>query len=62
MKKKPKHNDIRKYGYFLQYSPSRDCWYASYDTNKSTAWYKWDGLDFNLLMDETIPNDLQPST
>ncbi len=58
MKTKPVHSDIKKFGYFLQYSKSEDCWYASYSTDKADVWYKWSGKNFDLIIDERIPNDL----
>lgn len=61
MQVKPQHEDIEKYGYFLQYCPSRDNWYASYDAEKYTAWYKWNEKQqsFDLLLNySNVPNDL----
>ncbi len=56
---KPIHQDIAKYGYYLQYSPSKDVWYAAYDADKGTVWYKWDGNEFVFLFSNYIlPDDL----
>lgn len=60
MKPKPIHPDIAKFGYSLLYSPSNDIWYAAYDTEKGSAWYKWTGEEFEFLMDtHALPTDLK---
>lgn len=62
MQNKPVHKDIGKYGYFLQYSPSKDKWYAAYDTGKSTVWYIWDRKEFEIIDFYQLPLDLGPRT
>ena len=57
---KPTHPDIEKYGYFLQYSPSRKHWYAAYDTDKGATWYLWSGSEFEMITYRDVPNDLKP--
>jgi len=61
MQDRPIHGDIKKYGYFLQYSPSKDKWYAAYDTQKGATWYMWNNTEklFKMLMRyQDVPNDL----
>jgi hypothetical protein len=60
MEKKPKHKDIEKYGYMLNYSPSENNWYASMETDKSDAWYKWIEAEqkFDLIVSYHVPNDI----
>lgn len=60
MKSKPIHEDIKKYDYTLQYSPSKDVWYAAYDTDsKGASWYEWDGVHFNPIFSSQLPKDLE---
>lgn len=61
MKQRPIHKDIKKYDYFLQYSPSLDRWYASSENDsKGDSWYLWDGKEFKLIIypRHEVPNDL----
>ena len=60
MQKKPEHKDIDIYGYMLNYSPSEDQWYASMETDKSDAWYRWNESQqsFDLIVLYHVPNDI----
>ena len=59
MKPKPTHQDIDKYGYFMQYSKSKDNWYAAYDTDcKGAVWYAWNGKGFDSIEYNRLPHDL----
>ncbi|MCP5006890.1 MAG: hypothetical protein GY941_23530 [Planctomycetes bacterium] len=60
MQKKPEHENIKKYGYMLNYSPSEDNWFASMETDKGSAWYKWleSKKVFDLIVSYHVPNDI----
>lgn len=61
MQAKPVHKDIEKFGYGLRYSPSKDNWYAYYETGHYAAWYSWNEKKqvFDLIIYwSNIPNDL----
>ena len=50
----PEHKDIDLYGYKLSRHAVTGKWYASHDTDKGTAWYKWNGEEFNQINNNCI--------